>query len=193
MWLLRKENRLLPSKKKIKTKFINLDHAGNDKLLNWLFLSLGCWLMLVRRFCVYNVGLKVDAAREIMTVIMISNDENVCHLLHFGNHFAVSWSRDSLPWVLIVWTFYFTLSVCCVMYWTRINIGMFTDIGKNNIGERCGQVDSGRWVLANISAAFSQLSIASLTWPIKCLVVYIVLHGQKITEVRACFCIILSK
>jgi len=46
-------------KKKVKTKFINLDHAG---ILNRLFLSLGCWLMLARKFCVYNVGLKVDTA-----------------------------------------------------------------------------------------------------------------------------------
>jgi len=30
-------------KKKVKTKFIDLDHAGNDKLLNQLLLSLGCW------------------------------------------------------------------------------------------------------------------------------------------------------
>jgi len=58
-------------------KFIDLDHAGNDKLLNQLLLSLGCWLMLARRFCVYNAGLKVDAAREILTVIMMSNNENV--------------------------------------------------------------------------------------------------------------------
>jgi len=42
--------------------------------------------MLVRRFRVYNAGLKVDAAREILTVIMMSNDEN-----------ALSWSRNSLP------------------------------------------------------------------------------------------------
>jgi len=33
--------------------------------------------MLARRFCVYNVGLKVGTAREILTVIMTSNDENV--------------------------------------------------------------------------------------------------------------------
>jgi len=64
--------------KKVKTNFINLDHAGNDKLLNQLLLSLGCWLMLVKRFCVYNAGLKVDTAREILTVILTSNDENVC-------------------------------------------------------------------------------------------------------------------
>jgi len=35
---------------------------GNDELLNRLLLSLGCWLMLARKFCVYNAGLKVDAA-----------------------------------------------------------------------------------------------------------------------------------
>jgi len=49
----------------------------NDKLLNRLLLSLGCLLMLARRLCVYNPGLKVDAAQEILTVIMTSNDENV--------------------------------------------------------------------------------------------------------------------
>jgi len=63
--------------KKVKTKFISLDHAGNDKLLNQLLFSLGSWLMLARRFCVCNVGLKVDAAQEILTVIMTSNDENI--------------------------------------------------------------------------------------------------------------------
>jgi len=61
----------------VKTKFINLDHAGNDKLLNQLLLFLGCRIMLARKFCVYNAGLKVDAAQEILTVIMTSNDENV--------------------------------------------------------------------------------------------------------------------
>jgi len=64
-------------RKTVKAKFIDLNHAGNDKLLNRLLLSLGCSLMLARRFYVYNVGLKVDAAREILTVIMMSNDENV--------------------------------------------------------------------------------------------------------------------
>jgi len=34
--------------------------------------------MLARRFCVFNAGLKVDAAREISIMIMMSNDENVC-------------------------------------------------------------------------------------------------------------------
>jgi len=33
--------------------------------------------MLARRFCVFNAGLKVDTAREISTMIMTSNDENV--------------------------------------------------------------------------------------------------------------------
>jgi len=81
IWRLRKENWLLPSKKerkKKKTKFIDFDHAGNDKPLNQLLLSLRCWLMLARRFCVYNAGLKVDVAQEILTVIMTLNDENVC-------------------------------------------------------------------------------------------------------------------
>jgi len=33
--------------------------------------------MFARRFCVFNAGLKVVADREILTVIMTSNDENV--------------------------------------------------------------------------------------------------------------------
>jgi len=64
---LRKENWSIKERKKeknnkIKTKFINLDCVGSAKLLNQLLLSLGCWLMLARRFCVYNAGLKVDLA-----------------------------------------------------------------------------------------------------------------------------------
>jgi len=48
--------------------------------------------MLARRFCVFNAGLKVDAAREISTMIMKLNDENVrsckkhtvvCHVFCF--------------------------------------------------------------------------------------------------------------
>jgi len=79
-------------RKKVKTKFIDLYHAGNDKLLNQLLLSLGYWLMLARRYCIYNAGLKVDMAQEILTVIMKSNDENVrsckrhtvvCHVFCF--------------------------------------------------------------------------------------------------------------
>jgi len=63
-------------KEEAKTKFIDLGHAGNDKLFNWLLLTLGRWLMLARRFCVYNASLKVDVA-VILTVILTSNDENV--------------------------------------------------------------------------------------------------------------------
>jgi len=33
--------------------------------------------MLARRFCVFNAGLKVEAAQDILTVIMTSNDKNV--------------------------------------------------------------------------------------------------------------------
>ena len=33
--------------------------------------------MLERRLCVYNAGLKVDASREILTVVMTSSYENV--------------------------------------------------------------------------------------------------------------------
>jgi len=49
-------------------------------MINRLLLSLGCWLMLARRFCVFNSGLKVDAAQEIFTVIMMSNDETFAHV-----------------------------------------------------------------------------------------------------------------
>jgi len=65
-------------KKGVKTKFIYLDHAGSDKLLHWLLLSLGCWLMLAIRFCVYNSGLRVDTSWEMLTVVMTSHYENVC-------------------------------------------------------------------------------------------------------------------
>jgi len=39
--MIEKEELALPSKKekKVKIKFIDLDHAGNDKLLNQLLLS----------------------------------------------------------------------------------------------------------------------------------------------------------
>jgi len=75
--LLKKKSPKRKRKKKVKTKFIDFDHAGNDKLLNWLLWSLGWWLMLARRFCVFNVGLKVDAL-ERSTMIMTSYyDENV--------------------------------------------------------------------------------------------------------------------
>jgi len=55
---LRKENWLLPSKKKKKSKN-KIHRFGLCELLNQLLLSLGCWLMLARRFCVYNAGLKL--------------------------------------------------------------------------------------------------------------------------------------
>jgi len=62
--------------------------------------------MLVRRFCVFNAGLKVAAVREILTVIMTSYDEYVhsCkrhtvvrRAFVFGDRFSNSWPRDSLP------------------------------------------------------------------------------------------------
>ena len=95
----------------VKTKFIYLDDAGNDKLLHWLLLPLVCWLMLARRLCVYNAGLKVAVSWEILTVIMTSYYENVwsCKIKHsslwrvlfLAIHFALSWPRDSPLWVLI--------------------------------------------------------------------------------------------
>ena len=61
-----------------KMKIIYFDNAGKGKLLHWLLLSVVCWLMLARRLCVYNAGLKVDARWEISTVVMMSYYENVC-------------------------------------------------------------------------------------------------------------------
>jgi len=63
--------------KKVETKFIFFDDDGNNKILYWLLLSLACWLMLTRKLCVYNAGLKFDMTREILTVVMISYYENV--------------------------------------------------------------------------------------------------------------------
>jgi len=49
--------------------------------------------MLAKRFCVYNAGLKVDPAREILTVIMKSNDENIrsCKRHTVACHAFYSW------------------------------------------------------------------------------------------------------
>jgi len=41
------------------------------------FFYLWVLVNLARNFCVYNAGLKVDTALEILTVIMTSNDKNV--------------------------------------------------------------------------------------------------------------------
>jgi len=67
----------IAEKNKAKTKFIYLDDAGNNKLFHWLLLSLAWWLMLERRLCVYNAGLKVDTSQEVLTVIMTSYYKNV--------------------------------------------------------------------------------------------------------------------
>jgi len=76
---LKRENWLLLSKKKeVKTKFIDL---GMINYLTRLLLSLGCWLMLARRFCVYSVGLKVDTALEILIVII-----DTCSLIMLADH-----------------------------------------------------------------------------------------------------------
>jgi len=58
-------------------------HAALPYLYNYalyiscIFTSLACWLMLERRLCVYNVGLKVDTSQEILTVVMMPYYENV--------------------------------------------------------------------------------------------------------------------
>jgi len=101
-------------KKNVKTKIIYFGNAGKGKLLHWLLLSLAYWLMLERRLCVYNAGLKVDASEEILTGVMTSYYENVrsckrhtvvrrvlflrCALLFLGlsTHYRESWYLSSL-------------------------------------------------------------------------------------------------
>jgi len=43
---------------------VELQHTKQVKYTIFLIYNQ-CWFMLARRFCVYNVGLKVDTAREI--------------------------------------------------------------------------------------------------------------------------------
>jgi len=137
MWRLRKENWLLhSSKKKVKTKIIYLDDARKDKLLHWLLLSLVCWLMLGRKLCVYNVGLKVDVRREISTVVMMSYYENVhsckkhtvvCRAFRFwwfallflalATHYRESWC-----WVLAI---KIIILLCWLMsYWLTYDMSL---------------------------------------------------------------------
>jgi len=97
-----------------------------------MLLSLGCWLILARRFCVYNADLKVYAAREILTVIMTSNDKNVhsckrhtvvrqafcfwwslCPFLA-STHYRESWSMDSNKF-----TYFFDSAGTNVVGWWR--------------------------------------------------------------------------
>jgi len=47
-------------------------------MTNYLTDCFYLWgVNVYKKFCVCNAGLKVDAAREILTVILTSNDENV--------------------------------------------------------------------------------------------------------------------
>jgi len=48
---------------------VDLDHAGNDKLLNQLLLSLGCWLMVLCLQC----GFKSWRSSRYNTHLMIRN------------------------------------------------------------------------------------------------------------------------
>ena len=137
MWQLRKENWLLPSKKKISKSY--LDDAGKDKLLHWLLLSSVRWLMLARRLCVYNAGLKVGARREISTVVMMSYYENVrsckrhtvvrrafCFwrftLLFLGlaTHYRESWYANIAPAVATyMWLDYLFHTIYCTYHKTK--------------------------------------------------------------------------
>jgi len=133
MWQLRKENWLVPSKN-------YLDDAGNDKLLHWLLLSLVCWLMLARRLCAYNAGLKVDASREILTVVMTSCYENihlckrhaaVCCMLWFwrfallflglATHYREFWYHESWFSLNCMEKFYYKLlhGTDSLIIWTK--------------------------------------------------------------------------
>jgi len=56
--------------------------------------------MLARRSCVYNAGLKFDVAREILTVIMMSNDENVCLCKTHSSLSLVLFLAIALAWRL---------------------------------------------------------------------------------------------
>jgi len=40
--------------------------------------------MLTRKFCVYKAGLKPDAAQEILTVVMMTNDKKVHSSIRLG-------------------------------------------------------------------------------------------------------------
>ena len=59
------------------------------------------WRMLERRLCVLNAGLKVDASREILTVIMMSYYEKVCSCKrHTVVHRAFYFWRFALLFIL---------------------------------------------------------------------------------------------
>jgi len=58
--------------------------------------------MLARRFCVFNAGLKVDAAREMLIVIMASNDEMVCSCKRHSSSSHVLFLAITLPFLGLV-------------------------------------------------------------------------------------------
>jgi len=58
--------------------------------------------MLARRYCVYNAGLKVDVAQEILTVIMMSNDENVRSCKTHSSLLCVLFLVIALPFLGLV-------------------------------------------------------------------------------------------
>jgi len=64
-------------KKKVKTKFIHLDDAGNEKKTSLIASIFGVWLMLARRLRVCNAGLTINTSREILIVVMMLYYKNV--------------------------------------------------------------------------------------------------------------------
>jgi len=58
--------------KKCKNEFHLFGRCWEWKTTSLIALSLVCWLMLARRLCVYNVGLKIDTSQKILTVVMMS-------------------------------------------------------------------------------------------------------------------------
>ena len=86
-----------------------------------------------------------------------------------------------------------------VSYALNKNTGMFSDVEGNTIGDRW--IVTGEYYSECFKGfAFSQLFMASLTLPIKCLVQWnkalptvLLAVDKKFTKLRACFGFVLSK
>ena len=110
MWRLRKENWLLPSKKKVKTKIIYLDNAGNDKTTSLIAFIFGMLVHVGKKIVCLQCGFKSwRESRDIdlwlwchitKTFARVKNSIS-SRVLFFAIHFALSWPCDSLPGGLI--------------------------------------------------------------------------------------------